>query len=154
MTYSAWLRPEQALLLESAVDRLLGDGESFALTLTTAIGRYIAAEGRAIGGRAVLKLADVSGLKKDIAELGLHLDQLRADRENEHALIEALPSPVWVRDAAGRLVFANAAYARAVGAKDGAAAVASGCEILRPRDARGEHEISRRRSGLLRAGAR
>ncbi len=130
MTYSAWLRPEQALLLESAVERLLSNGESFALTLTTATGRYIAAEGRAIGGRAVLKLADVSGLKKDIVELGLYLDQLRADRENEHALIEALPSPAWVRDAAGRLAFANAAYARVVGAKDGAAAVASGCEIM------------------------
>jgi signal transduction histidine kinase len=130
LTYSAWLRPEQALLLESAVERLLKQGEGFAITFATATGRYMTAEGRAIGGRAVLRLSEVTGLKKEIAELGLHLNQLRAEREAERALIEALPSPVWVRDAGGRLTFANAAYAQAVQAADGASAVAAERELL------------------------
>src|SRR5690606_9151139 len=33
------------------------------------------------------------------------------------SLIEALPSPVWLRDAAGRLVWVNQAYARSVDAR-------------------------------------
>ena len=45
-------------------------------------------------------------------------------------LLEALPSPVWARDAAGRLTWVNAAYARAVEARDGADAVARNLEIL------------------------
>jgi len=130
LTYSAWLRPEQALLLEAAVERLLNQGEGFAITFVTATGRYMTADGRAIGGRAVLKLSEVSGLKKEIAELGLRLDQLRTERETERALIDALPFPVWVRDAAGRLTFANAAYAGAVESVDGASAVAAERELL------------------------
>ena len=35
-------------------------------------------------------------------------------------LLEALPAPVWARDATGRLTWVNAAYARAVEARDGA----------------------------------
>src|SRR4029077_12360791 len=43
---------------------------------------------------------------------------------------EALPAPVWARDAAGRLTWVNAAYARGVEARDGAEAVARNLEIL------------------------
>ena len=46
------------------------------------------------------------------------------------ALIEALPSPVWARDDAGKLIFVNAAYARAVEAKDAAEAVERGIELF------------------------
>ena len=46
------------------------------------------------------------------------------------ALIEALPSPVWARDDAGKLMFVNAAYARAVEAKDAADAVERGIELF------------------------
>ena len=45
-------------------------------------------------------------------------------------LIEALPSPIWARDEAGKLIYVNAAYARAVDAKDGAEAVQRGIELF------------------------
>ncbi len=130
LDYAAWLRPEQAFQLESAIDRLLGRGESFSISLTTAAGRYLIADGRAIGGAAVLKLNDVTGVKKDLAELMHRHQKLQADSDALRALIEALPSPVWTRDAAGRLAFVNPAYARAVEASDVAAAVASRRELL------------------------
>jgi signal transduction histidine kinase len=130
LSYAVWLRPEQALVLESAVDRLLGRGESFSISVMTASGRSVSAEGRAIAGRAVLRLAEVSGLRKDLAELSHRYHRLQADAEVQRALIESLPSPVWGRDAAGRLVYANAAYARAVAAVDAPGAVAAGQELL------------------------
>jgi signal transduction histidine kinase len=143
-TYAAWLRPEQAHDLESSVERLLGQGEGFAISLTTSTGRYVTAEGRAIGGSAVLKLNDVSGLKKDLADLAHRLHRLQADTDAQRALIEALPSPVWTRDAAGRLAFANPAYARAVEAPDAASAVASRRELL---DSGTRQEIEHCRTG-------
>jgi signal transduction histidine kinase len=130
MSFAAWLRPEQASGLNAAVDRLLTRGEAFSISLTTAAGRYVSAEGRAIGGSATLRFHDVSGLKKEIAELTCRLQRQQADADAQRALLEALPSPVWTRDPSGRLTFANPAFARAAGATDPASAVAKGCELL------------------------
>jgi signal transduction histidine kinase len=130
MTFAAWLRPEQALQLETAVERLLRKGESFSVSLTSAIGRSVAAEGRAISGSAVVKLSEVSGLKKELAELTHRLTRLQADTEAQRALIEALPSPAWTRDVAGQLTWVNPAYARAVEASNAASAVGSQSELL------------------------
>jgi signal transduction histidine kinase len=143
LTFAAWLRPEQALHLESHVDRLLGRGESFTISLTTASGRYLAAEGRAIGGSAVLKLQDVSGVKRDLADLAHRHQELRAETDALRAVVEALPAPVWIRDAAGRIVFVNSSYARAVAASDATSAVAAGRELL---DAATRDELDRSRT--------
>src|SRR5262249_35701549 len=99
LNFAAWLRPEQALHLESHVDRLLGRGESFTISLTSASGRYLTAEGRAIGGSAVLKLADVSGVKRDLADLAHHHHELQAEAAALRTVVETLPAPAWVRDA-------------------------------------------------------
>jgi signal transduction histidine kinase len=130
LTFASWLRPEQALHLESHVDRLLGRGESFMISLTTASGRYLTAEGRAIGGSAVLKLQDVSGVKRDLADLAHRHQELRAETDALRAVVEALPAPAWIRDAAGRIVFVNSSYGRAVDAPDPTSAVAAGRELL------------------------
>lgn len=89
MSFAAWLRPEQAFLLDSVVQRLLTRGEGFSVSLTTAAGRYLAAEGRAIGGSATLRLHDVSGLKKEIADLTHRLQRQQADADAQRALLEA-----------------------------------------------------------------
>ena len=160
LTFAAWLRPEQALHLETHVDRLLGRGESFAISLTTASGRYLTAEGRAIGGSAVLKLADVSGVKRDLADLVHHHQQLPGEAGALRAVIEALPAPAWVRDGSGRIAFVNSAYARAVEAPDATSAVAAGRELL---DSATRADLERgradgvpvmRRAAVIVAGAR
>src|SRR5262249_39805429 len=48
----------------------------------------------------------------------------------QRALLEALPSPVWTRDAGGRLTFVNPAFARAGGAADPKRAMMDGRELL------------------------
>ena len=55
--------------MEHAVEALRAHGEAFAMTLTTLSGQPIEAQGRAIGGRAVLRLKDASTVTRDLMQL-------------------------------------------------------------------------------------
>jgi signal transduction histidine kinase len=130
LAFGTWLAPEHAHAMEDAVDALRAEGKAFSLSLTTLQHRHVAAEGRAIGGRAVLRIKDLTGAKSELAELAADHQQLRRDIDTVGRLLEALPAPVWARDATGRLTWVNAAYARAVEARDGDDAVTRNLEIL------------------------
>ena len=146
LAFGTWLEPDKAQAMERAVDALRASGEGFSMPLMTLSGDAVEAEGRAIGGRAVLRLRDVSGLKRELAELNARHEKLAGDVESLRTLIDALPSPVWARDIAGSLVFANPAYARAVEAKDAADALARDVELLEPFGARRGEPSPRRRA--------
>jgi signal transduction histidine kinase len=75
-----------------------------------------------------------------VAELSARCQRLQNEADALRSLVEALPSPVWMRDAAERLVLVNTAYARAVDAPDPATAIAGGFDLL----GRGECADSRR----------
>jgi signal transduction histidine kinase len=143
LAFGAWLEPAAAQRMEKAVETLRAEGRGFVMTLTTTAGRPVEAEGRAVGGRAVLRLRDVSGIERELIDLAARHDRLQSDVETLKALLDSLPAPVWARDAAGRLVFVNAAYARAVEALDSTDAVARELEML---DRGARHEITRARS--------
>jgi signal transduction histidine kinase len=130
LAFGSWLEPDKAQAMEHAVDALRADGEGFSMQLMTLTGRAVEADGRAIGGRAVLRLRDATGLKRELAELNARHEKLVSDTESLRMLIEALPSPVWARDIAGALTFVNPAYARAVDAKDAGDALARSLELL------------------------
>jgi signal transduction histidine kinase len=130
LAFGTWLEAGKAQAMEHAVDALRTRGEGFAMTLTTLSGHPIEAQGRAIGGRAVLRLKDASGIKRDLADLLSRHEALRSKVASLNMLVETLPSPVWTRDAAGQLDFVNSAYARAVEAKDADDAVARHLELL------------------------
>jgi signal transduction histidine kinase len=129
LAFATWLPPERAHAMERAVDTLRSRGEAFTMALTTLTGRPIEAEGRAIGNRAVLRLKDVTGAMRELAELSARHDKLVRDVDTLQALIDALPSPVWARDARGRLVFVNPAYLRAVEGGSSAEVIARGLEL-------------------------
>jgi signal transduction histidine kinase len=132
LAFAAWLDADQARAMEHAVEALRSRGQGFAVAATTLLGRHIEAEGRAIGGRAVLRLKEVSGVKRELGELAARHDKLLRDIDAIRTLIEALPSPIWASDAAGRKTWVNPAYAHAVDARDDAEAVARGLELLDP----------------------
>jgi signal transduction histidine kinase len=100
------------------------------MALTTLSGHPIEVLGRAIGGRAVLRLKDASGVKRELVELTSRYDKLSAAVTPLRALIETLPSPVWARDIAGQLSYVNAAYVRAVDANSAADAMEHRAELL------------------------
>ena len=130
LAFGSWLEAGKAFAMEQAVENLRGRGEGFSLTLTTLHGHPIEVQGRAIGGRAVLRLKDANGVKRDLVELLSRHETLLSEVASLRALIENLPSPVWTRDGLGQLTFANAAYARAVEAKTSADAVTRRLELL------------------------
>ena len=130
LAFGSWLEPDKAQAMERAVDKLRASGEGFSMSLMSLGGRAIEADGRAIGGRAVLRLRDAGGLKKVLAELKSRHEKLFAETESLRALIDTLPTPVWARDIGGVLTFVNPAYARAVEAKDAADALERGIELL------------------------
>ena len=130
LAFGSWLNPGKATAMEHAVEALRARGEAFTMTLTTLSGHPIEVQGRAIGGRAVLRLKDASGIKRELVELVARYERLSTELASLRALVEKLPSPVWARDAAGKLTFVNAAYARAVEARNAAEAIARHLELL------------------------
>ncbi len=130
LAFGAWLTPEAAQDLEHRVDRLRQHGEPFHVPLIGLTGRHFDAEGRAVGGRAVLRLREVSGDRLELLSLRERFEASKADVRGLRGLLEALPAPVWLRDADGRLVFVNNAYAQAVEARDPADAIERQMELL------------------------
>jgi signal transduction histidine kinase len=130
LTFGSWLEPSVAQAIESAVDMLRAQGRAFTMNLQSISGQPIEAIGRAIGGRAVLRLREVSGSKADLAELTMRYQNVLVTAATLHHLVDALPAPIWMRDEAGLLTFVNAAYVRAVEANDASEAVENGIEMF------------------------
>jgi signal transduction histidine kinase len=144
LAFGSWLPPDQAQIMEHAASRLRGSGEGFAMTLTTLGGKTVEAEGRAIGGRAVMRLRDVTGVKGELAALIHRHEALVNDMNALRTLIDSLPFPVWARDREGRLDFVNAAYASAVEAREPSEAVERNLELL---DRSAREEAAKMREG-------
>ena len=130
LAFGTWLEASAARRMEQAVDTLRNDGRGFAMTVTSRAGHPIEAEGRVIAGRAILRLRNVSGIEQELLDLAARHDELLGDVEIMRSLLDTLSAPVWARDAVGRLIFVNSAYARAVEAESPTDAVARELELL------------------------
>src|SRR3954469_14990115 len=69
LAFGTWLAPEPALQMERAVNALRDTGEGFLLHLTTMNGRAVEAMGRAVGGQAIIRLRELSGVRRELAEM-------------------------------------------------------------------------------------
>ncbi|MBV8791648.1 MAG: PAS-domain containing protein, partial [Pseudolabrys sp.] len=130
LQFGTWLDGRQAHELDNAVSNLRAQGRAFRLTFKTLADRPIEAEGRAIGARAVLRVRDIGGVRRDLADLQIRYDTLLGTAETLRSLIDALPAPIWMRDETGLLTFVNAAYVRAVEAADATDAVENAKEMF------------------------
>ncbi|HVV42536.1 MAG TPA: ATP-binding protein [Nitrobacter sp.] len=130
LAFGTWLPPEPALAMDHAVERLREGGEGFLLSLVTSTGRSVEAMGRAVGGQAIVRIRDLGGLRRDLAEMTLRYQGLLQETGMLRAFAAATPWPLWARGNDGRLVFANAAYAAATEASDVADALQRNLELL------------------------
>jgi signal transduction histidine kinase len=128
--FGSWLEPTLAQRLDDCVERLRERGESFRMSLVSLGGRHLEAEGRAIAGRAVLRIRDVSGDRMELLSLRQRYAELAMQTESLRKLLDSIAAPVWMRDTEGRLSWVNAAYARAVDAADANEAVGKCVELL------------------------
>ncbi|MCA3599364.1 MAG: PAS-domain containing protein [Methylobacterium sp.] len=130
LAFSEWLAPEDAQNLERDAFRLRQEGHFFSTTLRTLRGERVEIEGRPVAGRAVMVMRQLRGESLQIAKLQ---DERRAiDRmfSQMRGMLDAIPQPAWLRDAAGRLLWMNAAYARAVDARNEAEVLERQVELL------------------------
>ncbi len=128
--FGSWLPAPQAGALDHAVDRLKSQGEGFAMTVETTAGRYIDIKGLTFAGRALLRLRELTAERAALAELEDRFEALQREVAGLNGLLDAIPQPLWLRGADGRLSWVNAAYARAVEAASAAVAVEHGTELV------------------------
>ncbi len=86
--------------------------------------------GRAIGGQAIVRIRELSGLRRELAETNLRHKALLEETDMLRGFIAAAPWPVWTKRAKGGLGYANAAYARATDAVSVADAIDRNLELL------------------------
>jgi signal transduction histidine kinase len=140
LAFGTWLAPEPALQMDHAVDALREAGEGFLLNLTTSNGHAFEAMGRAIGGQAIVRIRELGGLRRELAEATLRHKALLEETEMLRGLAAAAPWPIWTKHAKGGLGYANAAYARATEATSVVDAVGRNLELL---DSAGRGEMDR-----------
>ncbi len=130
LAFGTWLPPEPALQMDHAVDALREAGEGFLLNLSTSNGRAIEAMGRAIGGQAVVRIRELGGLRRELAESNLRYKTLQEETELLRDFAAAAPWPIWAKSAEGNLRYANTAYVRATEATSVADAIHRNLELL------------------------
>jgi signal transduction histidine kinase len=139
LAFGTWLPPEPALQMDHAVDALREAGEGFLLNLTTSHGHAFEAMGRAIGGQAIVRIRELSGLRRELAETNFRHRALQEETEVLRGFAAAAPWPIWAKGAKGGLSYANTAYARATEASSVADAIDRNLELLDSSD-RGEFD--------------
>ena len=80
--------------MDHAVDRLREAGEGFRLTLSTAAGRAIEAIGRAIGGQAIVRIRELSGVRMELADLRARHDQLAEETATLRGFADTVALPL------------------------------------------------------------
>jgi signal transduction histidine kinase len=130
LAFGTWLPPEPALQMDHAIDALRESGEGFLLNLTTSSGHAMEAMGRAVGGQAVVRIRELAGLRRELAETNRRLKALMEETEMLRGFADASPFPIWAKGAEGVLNYANAAYVEATEANSAADAIGRHLELL------------------------
>jgi len=132
LAFGSWLNPAQAAKIEEATERLLTRGEAFAAAVVSLRGRHLELDGRPVSGSAVMRIRDVSGERLQLAQLRDSFAEAEGALDGLRRALEIADMPAWTRNAMGRIVWCNFAYAYAVDAPDAEAAIVSGGEIFDP----------------------
>ncbi|RMD63598.1 MAG: PAS domain-containing protein [Alphaproteobacteria bacterium] len=128
--------------LRTALDRLCAEGTGFELILPCADGRRTCAVVGAVPGEAAGAGDEALVWFRDVSPLACDLAAAEAARDTLAAVLDAVPVPIWRRDADLNLIYCNRAYAAAV-ELDPDEAMTQAVEIL-----------GKARGGTLRALAR
>jgi signal transduction histidine kinase len=128
--FASWLPPELAQQLDNLVERLRSRGEGFELAAPSLRGRFFEIDGRAVSGRAVMRIRDVSGDRLQLVKLRQSFSETSGALATLRGMLNEIVWPVWTRDATGQLAWVNASYVRAVEGKDAADVIARRLELF------------------------
>ncbi|MCB1515822.1 MAG: PAS-domain containing protein [Hyphomicrobiaceae bacterium] len=134
LRFGQWLEPRSAAQLKDCLDTLFQTGKSFNIIVRTTAADHIEAEGRATTGRAILRLSEVAGYKRDLARIIDQHQWLARDIRSMRALLNAIPMPVWLKTRDGRITWINKAYVQAVDAESEDQVLSRQIELLDSRE--------------------
>ena len=112
LNFPLWLPDGEAARLAAALEALRVEGRGFDLSVRDRDGRLFRASGWVLGSGTALRLRPASAQPE---MLPLERQLAAAGAAGMRAVLAALPKPAYLRDAAGNLVYANAAYAELAG---------------------------------------
>lgn len=133
LRFAFWLETQAAQILKRNLDTLFAEGTPFSIIVKTTAGTHLEADGRAAGGRAVLRLRDTVGHKQDLAIVFDQHAALARDIRASRRILNELESPAWLRGLDKRLIWVNQAYVKAVEAKDRDEVLSRQIELLESR---------------------
>ncbi len=128
--YTQWLPAADAQRLEQSVERLRQRGEGFQLSADGADGKRLEIEGRAVAGRAVMRIREVSGDRLERIRAEEQYGRLAGEMAALQAVLDAVPHQIWLRYADGRLAWVNKAYAEAVECRHPNEVIGKGLELI------------------------
>src|SRR5579871_3129891 len=97
LAFGTWLPPASAQQLDRAIDTLRENGEGFLLNLTASNGTPVEASGRAIGGQAIVRIRELSGVRRELAETHQRHRALLQETEMLRGFAQAAPWPIWAK---------------------------------------------------------
>lgn len=114
LAFGTWMTPEAAAAFERALAALRDEAETFDLTVETQGHAVLEAQGRISGAHAFVRFVELTGTRAALAKLELDHARVSAEFDALSVLFEQMDAPAWMRDADGRLIMVNRAYAHAV----------------------------------------
>jgi signal transduction histidine kinase len=130
LAFGRWLLPRSGAALENAVAALRERGAAFDLVIEAQNGSLLEVQGRKTPAHTIVRFLSLSESQRLQARLKLENQRLAANHETMLGLIDALDMPFWIRSKDGQLTWVNSAYATAVEASDGEAAIREAKELL------------------------
>jgi len=133
LRFGFWLDGLSGRTLKEHLDLRFTEGKAFSIIVKTAAGAHVEADGRAAGGRAVLRIRDTVGYKQDLAVIFDHHATLARDIRASRKILNELEFPAWLRGLDKRLIWVNQAYVKAVEAQDDDEVILRQIELLESR---------------------
>jgi signal transduction histidine kinase len=130
LAFGTWLPPGPAQQIDRAIDILRENGEGFLLNLTASSGQEVEILGRAIGGQAIVRIRELSGLRRELAETNLRHRTLLQETEMLRSFVQTAPWPIWTKRPDGGLLYVNNAYVQATEAASSPEAIERNLELL------------------------
>ncbi|MGL5116673.1 MAG: PAS-domain containing protein, partial [Beijerinckiaceae bacterium] len=93
-------------------------------------GKRLEIDGRAVAGKAVMRIREVSGDRLERIKAQESFGKLAGEMAALHATLDAIPHPVWLRYANGSLAWVNQAFARSVDCRHPNEAISKGLELI------------------------
>ncbi len=110
LRFASWLEREAALDFERRIKDLQENATAFSLIAKTLNGATIEAEGRTTGNGYYVKIRDLAERRLELVNLTAQIRALEDELASKNALFDALPIPVWFRNADNRITWVNRTY--------------------------------------------